>query len=70
MEVVKAELRALNPINQKRRWTEHEAPSESVNQKKSSPASPKSRPAGLAKPCGKGGGAHHTTPECRVGTNK
>ena len=65
---VKAELRALNPINQKRNWLR--APSDSVNQKKSTPALPKSRPTGLTEPCGKCGGTNHTTPECRVGTNK
>jgi len=44
---VKVELRALNLINQKRKWAEHGAPSDSVNQKKSAPALPMSHPAGL-----------------------
>jgi len=34
VERVKIELRALNPINQKRKWNEWGAPSKSVNQKK------------------------------------
>jgi len=37
MERVKIELRALNPINQKKKWTEQKALSESVNQKKPPP---------------------------------
>jgi len=45
---VKTELRALNLINQKRKWTEEGALSESINQKKSSLAPSKSGPAGLA----------------------
>jgi len=41
-----------------------------VNQKKPSPAPPKSYHAGSTTPCAKCGRTNHTTPECRVGTNK
>jgi len=67
---VKTELRALNPINQKRKQTEKGASSESANQEKSTPAPPKSCPAVLAELCGKHGRTNRTTPECLVGTNK
>jgi len=67
---VKAELKALDPINRKRKWTEQGAPSKSVNKKKSDPAPPKSRHARLAEPYGKCGRTNHMTLECQVGTNK
>jgi len=67
---VKAELRVLNPINQKRKGFEQGTPSESVSQKKSSPAPPKIRAAGSTLPCAKCGRTNYTTSECRVGTNK
>jgi len=60
----------LNPINQKRKGIEQGADSESVNQKKPTPTSPKSHPTSSAKPYRKCGKTNHTTPECRVGTNK
>jgi len=41
-----------------------------MNQKKPSPAPPKSRLVGLTEPCTKCGRINHTTHECRVGTNK
>jgi len=72
VERVKTKLRALNPINQKRNGFERGTPSESVNQdqKKPTPAPPKSRPAGSTASYVKCGRTNHTTPECRVGTNK
>ena len=70
MEQVKAELRALNTINQKRKWTEQGAPSKDVNQKKSTPAPFKRCPTGLTEPYRKCKRTNHTTPKCRVGTNK
>ena len=70
VERVKTELRDLNPINQKSKWTEWGAPSESEKQKKPAPAPSKSHPTGPAEPCGKCGRTNHTTLECRVGTNK
>jgi len=63
-------LRALNPINQKRQGFEQGTPSESVNQKKPTPAPPKSCPTGSTTPCAKCGRTNHATPECRVETNK
>jgi len=72
VERVKTELRALNPINHKRKGFERGAPSESVNQnqKKPIPISSKNCPVGLTAPCAKCGRTNHTTPECRVGTKK
>ena len=72
VERVKAELRALNPINHRRKGFERRTPSESVNQnqKKPTPVSSKSRPVGSTAPCAKCGRTNHTTLECRVGTNK
>jgi len=70
VERVKIELRALNPINHKRKEFERGTPSESVNKKKPPPAPPKSYPAGSIAPCSKYDRTNHTTPECRVGTNK
>jgi len=67
---VKTELRALHPINQKRKGFERGTPSESVNQKKPSPTPPKSRYAGSTEACVKRRRTNHTIPECRVGTNK
>ena len=67
---MKTELRALNPINQKRKWIEQGALSESVNRKKLAPVPPKSHRAGLAEPSGKCRRTNDTTRECRVGTNK
>jgi len=64
VERVKTELRALNPINQKGKGFERGTSSESVNQKKPSPAPPKSRSAGSAAPCAKCGRTNHTTAEC------
>jgi len=61
VERVKTELGALNLINQKRKEFEQGTPSESVNQKKPSPAPPKSHPAGLTAPCAKCGKTNHTT---------
>jgi len=63
---VKTELRALNPINQKRKGFERGTPSKSVNQnqKKPTPAPPKSRLIGSTAPCAKCGRTNHTTPEC------
>jgi len=52
---VKTELRALNPINQKRKGFERGTPNESVNQKKPSVAPPMTCSAGSAEPCGKCG---------------
>ena len=49
---MKDELRALNPINQKRKWTEQGASSESVNQKNPALAPPKSHLTGQAEPVG------------------
>ena len=42
------------------------------NQKKPTPLSSKNRPVGstVPVPCAKCGRTNHTTPECRVGTNK
>ena len=48
VEWVKAKLSALNPIYEKRKWIEQGAPSENINQNKSTPSPPKSRPTGLA----------------------
>ena len=48
VERVKTKLRALNLINQKRKGIERGAPSGSVNQKKPTPAPPKSHPASSA----------------------
>ena len=70
VERVKTELGALNSINLKRKGFERRTPSESVNQKKSSPTPPKSHLAGLAEPYGKCGRTNHTTLECRARTNK
>jgi len=70
VEQVKIELRALNLINQKRKGFEQGTLSKSVNQKKPSPTPPKSHPAGSTEPYAKCRRTHHTTPECRVGTNK
>jgi len=72
VERVKTELRALNPINHKRKGFEQGTPSKSVNQnhKKPTPVSSKSRPVGLTAPCAKCGRTNHTTPKCRVGPNK
>jgi len=64
VEQVKTELTALNPINQKRKWIERGALSENVNQKKSAPAPPKSRPVGSVEPFGKYGRINYTSPEC------
>jgi len=47
---VEIELRALNPINQKRKRIDQGTPSESVNQKKPFPAPPKSHPAARQSP--------------------
>jgi len=69
VERVKIELRALNPINQKRKAMERGALSESVNQKKPSLAPPKSRPTSLTGPYWECRRTSHTTLECRVGTN-
>jgi len=62
VERVNIGLRALNPINQKRKLAK-QALSESVNQKKSAPTFPKSHPIGLIEPCGKCGRTNNTTPE-------
>ena len=70
VERIKTEFRALNSISQKRKGIERGAPSESVNQKKPTPAPPKSHPTRSAEPCTKCGRTNNTTPECRVGTNK
>ena len=72
VERVKTELRALNPINHKRKGFKRGTPSKSVNQsqKKPTPVSSKSRPVGLTAPCAKCGRTNHTTPKCRVGPNK
>ena len=70
VERVKTELRALNPINQKTKGVERGTPSESLDQKKPTPAPPKSRPAGLTSPCTKCSRTNHTTPESQVGTNR
>ena len=67
---MKTELRALNPINQKRKAIERGASSESVNKKKLAPTSPKSHSAGHVEPYGKCRRTNHITIECRVGTNK
>ena len=67
---MKAELKALNPINQNRKLTEWGALSESVNQKKSTLALPKSHLAGLAEPCRKCERTNRTISECQVGTSK
>jgi len=70
VERVKTELRSLSLINQKRKGFEQGTPSESVNKKKPSPAPLKSRPIGSTAPCAKYGRTNHTTPKCRVATNK
>jgi len=70
VEHVKTELSAFNPINQKRKRIQRGDPNESVNQKKPTPAPPKSHPASSAEPCRKCRRTNRTTPECRVRTNK
>jgi len=50
VEQAKTELRALNPLKQKRKGFKWGTPNESVNQKKPSPAPPKSYPAGSTEP--------------------
>ena len=75
VERVKTELRTLNPINHKRKGFQRGTLSESVNQnhqnqKKPTPVPSKSRPVGSTASCAKCGRTNHTTPECRVGTNK
>lgn len=70
VEQVKTELRALNPINQKRKWIEQGALSKIVNWKKSALVPPKSHPASLIESYGKCGRTNYTNHECRVGTNK
>ena len=70
MERVKTKLRALNPINPKRKRFERGTPSESVNQKKPPPAPPKSCTACSTVPYAKYGRTNHTIPKCRVRMNK
>ena len=70
VERMKTELRVLNPMNQKRKGIEQGTPSKSVNPKKPALAPPKSCLVGLVEPCGKCGRTNHTSPKCRVGTNK
>jgi len=69
VERVKAKLRALNSINQNRKGIDWGTKSESVNQKKPTPASPKTHSAGSAEPSGKHERINHTTPKYQVGTN-
>jgi len=61
-----------NPNNQKRKWDERSASSESVNQnvKKLALVPPKSRRTGSVKPCEEYGHTNQATLECQVGTNK
>ena len=66
VERVKTELRALNPINQKKKGFERGTLSKIVNQnqKKPSYVPPKSRRVGSTAPCAKCGRTNHTTPKC------
>ena len=70
VERVKGELRALNPGNQKRKWDDRSASSNSVAQKRTAAGPAKSHPLASTEPCAQCGRTNYTTAECRVGINK
>jgi len=70
VERAKNELRALNPANLKRKWSDRGVSNDNIASKKSAISLARSHAPGSIEPCEKCGRTNHPTSECRAGTNK